>query len=153
MKTRFSTLTALPLLSLIVASILPAVGQLSTSVRQGVFSCSPAPCVLPPTQVSNGTDVFDAPIIADPLNPKNLLLGSNDIYGYGLSFYISNDGGSTWGHKSMSAVYREKWGFFSPGNQPMLGFDLNGNAFIAAEYGCCHEACFGLIDSRKLLMA
>ncbi|HTA25256.1 MAG TPA: hypothetical protein VK763_17105, partial [Terriglobales bacterium] len=42
-------------------------------------SCSPAPCVLPPTQASEGgAEVSDAPIVADPLNPLNLLLGSFD---------------------------------------------------------------------------
>jgi hypothetical protein len=40
------------------------------------FNCSPAPCVLPSTQASEGGGtVTDTPIVANPLNVKDLLLG------------------------------------------------------------------------------
>ena len=45
----------------------------------GRFYCSPAPCVLPPTQASEGgSTVTDTPVVSIPRIPKQLLLGSVD---------------------------------------------------------------------------
>src|SRR3984893_16914512 len=67
------------------------------------FYCSPAPCVLPPTQASEGGNpVTDTPIVSNPLNTKQLLHGSVDFNCSGeqsnLGFHLSIDGGSTWQH-------------------------------------------------------
>src|ERR1700730_12385778 len=62
------------------------------------FYCSPAPCVLPPTQASEGGNpVTDTPIVSNPLSPKQLLLGSVDgncPMSSDLGFHFSLDGGS-----------------------------------------------------------
>ncbi len=64
------------------------------------LTCSPTPCVLPPTQASEGgSTVTDTPIVTNPLNPKQLLLGSVDYNcadPSSLGFHLSRDGGSTW---------------------------------------------------------
>src|ERR1700693_2005628 len=66
----------------------------------GGFYCSPAPCVLPPTPASEGGGtVTDTPIVSNPLNAKQLLLGSVDFncpQPSALGFHLSGDGGSTW---------------------------------------------------------
>lgn len=58
-----------------------------------LLTCSPTPCVLPPTQASEGgAEVADAPIVADPLNPTHLLLGSVDFNcQFGIGFFISSE--------------------------------------------------------------
>ena len=105
-----------------------------------VLSCSPAPCVLPATQASQGPYVnVDAPIAANPINPNNLILGTNDYncggQGYeGLGFYISQDGGSGWDeYCSPDLSFNGK--AYSPISDPILGYDHNGVAYIAGFYG------------------
>ncbi len=103
----------------------------------GGFNCSPAPCVLPPTQASEGGNpVTDTPIVSNPLNPKQLLLGSVD----GncpppsvLGFHISNDGGSTWKRTCMVS-YITKYGVFWPSDVPAVGYDRKGAIYIAGLY-------------------
>jgi hypothetical protein len=100
------------------------------------FNCSPAPCVLPPTQASEGGNfVTDSPVVTDPLNPKRLLLGSVDgnCNRTGLGFHLSRDGGSTWVPTCMSAIVT-KQGDYLPVDEPSVGYDRNGNAYIAGLY-------------------
>jgi hypothetical protein len=104
----------------------------------GLLSCSPAPCVLPPTQASPGPKNTDAaPIVADPSNPKHVLLGSDDyncsVY-ESLGFYVSADGGSDWNQVCMSSRFVDGQEY-SPISGPILGYDRNGVAYIGGAYG------------------
>ena len=117
-----------------------------------LISCQPAPCVLPPTQASEGgSEVADAPIAADPLNPLHLLLGSVDDncpQPSASGFHISSDGGSTWSRTCMPTINasgRVYW----PGGEPMVGYDLNGVAYIADGYGDSEGLGYGLIGLQK----
>ena len=104
----------------------------------GSLSCSPAPCVLPPTQASPGPKNVDAaPIVVDPSNPKHLLVGSNDYncsVDESLGFYISLDGGSAWNQVCMSSRFFDGEEFI-PADGPILGYDRNGIAYIGGYYG------------------
>ena len=108
--------------------------QSSPNVQNGadLISCSPAPCVLPPMQASEGGfEVADAPIAADPLNPTHLLLGSMDFNcEFGLGFFASPDGGSTWNRTCLT----QGIGLNQPSGEPMVGYDRKGIAYIAAVY-------------------
>jgi len=125
------------------------------SFNQNVLSCSPAPCVFPPTQASEGGGyVVNSPIVADPINASHLLLGSNDDNCFGQNegfagFHFSKDGGYTWTHKCMSSVYNG-WGTYTSGDGPMAGFDRKGAAYVAAGYGFSfHQICYGMIGFQK----
>jgi len=110
--------------------------------------CSPAPCVLPPTQVSDESNqVTDAPIAADPLNPKHLVVGSYDLNCRYAGFHSSLDGGLTWDLHCMPAI-NEPQGEYVPGGQPMVGYDSDGVAYIGDEYGVS-EAGTGLVAIQK----
>ncbi|HTA25816.1 MAG TPA: sialidase family protein [Terriglobales bacterium] len=133
-----------------------AAGQTSSpaldSGAPGSLSCSPAPCVLPPTQASEGgAEVTDTPIAADPINPQHLLLGSVDFNcpQPGISgFHISSDGGSTWSRTCMPAITTQELVYW-PGGEPMVGYDLNGTAYIADGYGDSEGLGYGLIAFQK----
>ena len=66
----------------------------------------------------------DSDIVSNPLNPKQLLLGSVDGNCGGLGFHLSSDGGSTWKVTCM----------FSTGDEPHVGYDRKGAAYIAGLY-------------------
>ncbi len=98
--------------------------------------CSPAACVLPTIQVSEGgNSVTDAAISANPLNPSDLLIAAQDTncprsLGFPVGFYSSQDAGSTWGARScMRPVY-----VYSTLGFPSVGFDLSGTSYVAADY-------------------
>lgn len=110
-------------------------GVSSRSVSD-VLTCSPAPCVLPAVQPSDGGFVANAPIVANPLNPKELLLGSqnnNCPYPSFLGFYVSNDGGSTW-NLSCMVSFAFKNHDYDPDYNAMVGYDRKGTAFVAGFY-------------------
>jgi hypothetical protein len=112
-----------------------------------VINCSPAPCVLPPTQVSEGgAEVADAPIVADPVNPAHLLLGSLDgNCRSDLGFFTSSDGGSSWNRTCLTGGI----GLYAPSNYPMVGYDRNGVAYIAAQFTHHTSSTFGLIGIQR----
>jgi hypothetical protein len=91
------------------------------------LTCTPVPCVLPNVQASGGVNIANEdPIVANPVNAKQLLTGAND---YNCSttlqgFYASNDGGSTWNHTCLPVIS----GGFGDGD-PTVGYDRLGNAF------------------------
>ena len=68
------------LLICLAANSVPAQTEpLPTLPSEDILSCSPAPCVLPPTQGSaGGYSVVDAAIASNPLNRNELLLGGDD---------------------------------------------------------------------------
>jgi hypothetical protein len=101
------------------------------------LTCSPAPCVLPPTLASEGGDYnIDAPVQASPASPNRLIVGSTDG-NCGeftqLGFHVSDDGGSTWSTTCMAYLneFGKKW---EPGGDPLVGYDLKGTAYIAGYY-------------------
>jgi len=71
-----------------------------------ILSCSPAPCVLPNVQASEGgLPVNEDPIAVNPVNSKQLLTGGNDYNCPSLQgFFASGDGGSTWSHTCMNSL-------------------------------------------------
>jgi len=95
-------------------------------------TCSPAPCVLPPTQASEGgAEVADAPIVANPLNPRQLLLGSSDFNcDYAVGAFTSRDGGSDWNRTCLAQGIGEDF----PGGDPMVGYNRKGVGYIAGIY-------------------
>ena len=99
-------------------------------------SCSPAPCVLPPTQATQGQYFFDAPAVADPANPAHLIVGSQSVNCFqgGLGFWVSTNAGSTWSQTCMSPLTYEG-NEYVPDSGPILGYDRIGNAYIAGLYG------------------
>jgi hypothetical protein len=98
------------------------------------FNCSPAPCVLPPTQASEGGGtVTDSPIATNPLNPKQLLLGSFDVNCDALGFHLSRDGGSTWARTCMPVIYTRNRAYL-PVDEPAVGYDRKGAAYIVGFY-------------------
>src|SRR5579863_9064869 len=134
-----------------------AAGQSDASLRDAsgpdLLSCSPAPCILPPTQASEGgAEVTNTPIVADPLNPSRLLLGSVDAncpFGSGAGFHVSADGGSTWLVTCLPTIDNFQGRVYYPGGQPMVGYDLDGTAYIADEYGDSEGLGYGLIAMEK----
>ena len=105
----------------------------------GGFNCSPAPCVLPPTQASEGGGIVtDSDIVSNPLSPKHLLLGSVDGNCGGLGFHLSSDGGSTWKVSCM----------FSTGDEPHVGYDRKGAAYIVGLY-FANEGRNGFVTVQK----
>ncbi len=107
------------------------------TVAQPSLTCSPAPCVLPPTLSSEGTSwVGFAPAAANPRSPSQLIVGSVDG-NCGefteLGFHVSNDGGSTWSTTCMG--YLNDFGkMWHNGGFPLVGYDLKGSAYIAGYY-------------------
>src|ERR1700722_5557551 len=103
----------------------------------GGFYCSPAPCMLPPTQASEGGGtVTDTPIVTNPLNGNDLLLGSVDYncpQPSAVGFHLSTDGGSIWNRVDcMPLMY--KGGVSWPLDEPSVGYDRDGNAYVAGIY-------------------
>src|SRR5580692_227227 len=113
-------------------------GQAPGSVDAGGgFTCSPAPCVLPPTQASEGGSVVTDPLIAtNPVNQKELLLGSFDgnCYPSALGFHITRDGGSGWNRVLCMPFIDTKNFAYVPSFEPSVGYDHNGAAYAAGFY-------------------
>jgi hypothetical protein len=118
------------------------------------LTCSPAPCVLPPTQASEGGGVTTDPlIVTDPLKPNDLLLGSVD-YNCGqqssLGFHLSTDGGSTWERVECMTPIIHGENRYLPDDEPSVGYDRKGAAYSAGVYfdyeGSC---CKGFVAVQK----
>lgn len=98
------------------------------------LSCSPAPCVGSPVWPSTEGFTVNAPIAANPVNPKQLLLGSyttNCPYPYGGGFYLSHDGGSTWGGLICMDLVTIGGIVYTSSSPPMVGFDHQDTAYLA----------------------
>lgn len=116
------------------------------------LTCSPAPCLLPPTLASEGgSTVTDSPIVADAQNLKHLLLGSVDFncpLPNALGFHLSNSGGSTWARYCMvSNTY--KGHVYFPVDEPVVGYDRNGTAYIAGLYVGNGSSNHGFVGLQK----
>ena len=154
MKTRYRALPTVFVLWAGILGIGKVCGQSSNPavpVNTGRFYCSPAPCVLPPTQASEGGNpVTDTPIMSNPLNPRQLLLGSVDgncSPPSVLGFHISNDGGSTWKRACMIS-YITKYAVFWPSDEPAVGFDRKGAIYISGFYNSS-DSGKGLVAFQK----
>lgn len=88
------------------------------------LACSPAPCILPNVQVSEGgMPVNTAVIAANPANSSDVLVSSDDVNCTSThGVFASSDGGSTWTRTCLLP------GLGGAGS-PILGYDLNGNAY------------------------
>jgi uncharacterized repeat protein (TIGR03803 family) len=117
--------------------------------RPGGFNCSPAPCVLPPTQASEGGDtVTVSPVLANPLNPKELLLGSVDFNCPQVGFHLSRDGGSTWVRTlCMPPIFKPE--LLEPGGEPLVAFDRHGVAYVFCVFGPNGTGVHGAIGFSK----
>jgi len=81
--------------------------------------------------------VTDTPIVTNPLNPKQLLLGSVDYNcadPSSLGFHLSRDGGSTWKRVECMPVIRNGGGVYWPTFDPHVGYDRKGTGYIVGYY-------------------
>lgn len=90
--------------------------------------CAPAPCALPNVDASAGTTmpVNETPIAVNPLNPRQMITGSND-YNCNtrfLGFWTSGNGGKKWSGGCVQSVQGA-----TLGGDPILGYDLNGTVY------------------------
>jgi len=128
---------------LVAAAVFPpalrADGQASFPDGTDVITCSPAPCILPPTQASEGGYAVNTVSLAvDSLNPQYLALGANDFNclqnaGF-MAVYSSTDGGSTWQGPFCLPQIRRGNKIFIPDIDPVVSYDRNGVAYVAASY-------------------
>ena len=141
--------------SVIFFCVTTALGQSSKPSSPGApaLTCSPAPCVLPPTQASGGGNtVTDPSIVSSPSNTKQLLLGSNDFNcspPSALGFYLSRDRGSTWKLVNCMPSIITKQHVYWPSEEPSVGYDRNGNAYIGGSYFDSDGHSFGLLAVQK----
>jgi hypothetical protein len=98
------------------------------------MTCSPAPCVLPNVQASEGGQpVNETAIAVNPNNPQDILTGAND-YNCTSSlagFYASSNGGNTWKTNCMGTLSGAT-GCGDPG----VGYDLNNVAYATSLENC-----------------
>ena len=125
------------ILAVALLAAIPAHAQTSTP---GGFTCSPTPCVLPPTLVSEGALIAtDTTVASNPLNPRKLLSGS---YGDNCAqfFYLSTDRGSNWAltECGMPGVQLGQR-YYLAADEPSVGYDLKGNAYVSAVYDYATE--------------
>jgi uncharacterized repeat protein (TIGR03803 family) len=117
------------------------------------FNCSPAPCVLPPTQASEGGSIVTDPVIVpNPLNAKELLLGSYDGNCPGpsaLGFHLSRDGGSTWRRVTCMPIISKDRRVYWPTFEPSVGYDRKGTAYIAGEYSDSEGLGYGFLAVQR----
>ena len=132
-------------------------GRLAEGQRQTgttAFHCSPAPCVLPPLQASEGGSIVTDPTIAvDPLNQNELLLGSADFNcpeQSGVGFHLSTDGGSTWSRVlCMDAIQHNNIGYLAC-DEPYLGYDAKGTTYVSGDYcGGTENEAYELVGVQK----
>ena len=92
------------------------------------LACSPAPCVLPPLQLSEGgSPVNETPVANNPTNSTQLVAGANDYNCSAVQgVYNSGDTGSTWSHTCINTLS----GLFGEGD-PGVGYDLHGNSYFS----------------------
>ncbi|HXM20794.1 MAG TPA: sialidase family protein, partial [Terriglobales bacterium] len=65
-----------------------------------------------------------------------------------LGFHLSSDGGSTWNRTCMPSIIT-KTRVYWPGFDPLVGYDRNGAAYIAGEYGDSEALGYGLVAFQK----
>jgi len=150
-----TTQRALIVWLVVTATAVLAHGQMASApnhFRKDALTCSPAPCVLPPTQVTApGYFVANASVVADPVNSKNLLYGSQGGKCGSMGFYFSSDGGSTWSLTNCMAniITNKGRGVYYPAGESMVAYDLHGDAYSAEAYIDSEGLGFDLIVVQK----
>jgi len=131
--------------ALLLSSALYARGQ------EPPLSCSPAPCVLPTVQVSEGGNaVTEASITVNPLNSSDFLVAAQDGncpfgFGFPMGVYASSNGGSSWSPPHcMLPVYT-----YSPSVYPTVGFDRTGAAYLEGVYASNNNYLLSLLAFEK----
>jgi hypothetical protein len=87
--------------------------------------------------------VTDTPIVSNPLNPKQLLLGSVDgncPIPSVLGFHLSNDGGSTWKLKCMTSIITQGHVYW-PSFDPSVGHTTSSTIGYSAHGGAIFPMC------------
>jgi hypothetical protein len=132
-------LTPLVLAAALAAGQSGAAANASAESTSRPASCSPAPCVLPPSEITQSPNAaWDAPVVADPANPAHLIVGSQtDCFQGNVGFQVTTNAGSTWNQTCMSPLTYEGNEYIPDvglASGPILGYDRNGNAYIAGLY-------------------
>jgi hypothetical protein len=118
--------------------------ETSAPANHAQLYCSPAPCVLPPTQAAPGVD---SPIVTNPLNAKDLLLST--LCCASVVAYFSPDGGSSWNLGTfMSSITVDDLEYV-PGGEPGVAYDRRGAAYIAGTYEDNAGQGTGLVAIQK----
>ena len=158
-KPGFSILAVVLILSASLLLSRAAPGQSTQPERwkKPALSCSPAPCVLPPTQASEGGGTVTNPaIVSDPANLKHLLLGSVDYncsqQTSNVGFHLSIDDGSSWERVECMPSLTIKGKIWDAIFEPSLGYDSKGTAYIGGLYTCqgfCNGTNAGFVAVQK----
>ncbi len=143
-------------LAVLIGCFVPsqASGQSAQGGSSNILTCSPAPCVLPPTQVSGGGYAVNSPVIvASPVDGRHLLLGVDDFNcprGSGIAAsFTSKDGGSTWaGPFCMGGISRNGQAYF-PSLNGGVAYDREETAYMTADYFDNHSGDTGFIGFEK----
>ena len=151
------TAARITFVTFIVLIAMPALGQSAGGqhhARSTGFRCSPAPCTLPPTQASEGGGmVTDAPIITNPIDHNDLLLGSFDVncgYSSRVGIHLPIDGGSAWSRVlCMAPIEYDKIEYLTC-DEPSVGYDAKGTAYVSGLYcGGTEEESYSLVGVQK----
>ncbi len=98
-----------------------------------------------------GSIVTDSPIVSNPLNPKQLLLGSVDANcppPSALGFHLSSDGGSTWNRTCMPSIITNQRVYW-PSDEPSAGYNRKGAAYITGLYFDSEGHGYGFLAFQK----
>src|ERR1700722_2390896 len=151
MKTTYQLLLALVIILLAWFLVGYGEAKAQSAAKSAKFYCSPAPCVLPPTLASEGSGfVTDSHIVTNPTNQKELLLSSFDgNCTQPLGFHLSRDRGSTWQRVLCMSSIISKQRVYQPSNEPAVGYDRNGIAYVAGLYFDSEGMGYGLVAIQK----
>ncbi|HEX8815286.1 MAG TPA: sialidase family protein, partial [Terriglobales bacterium] len=126
------------MISAILAFALAAAAPAQTAHAVTTLSCSPAPCVLPPTQASEGGGFqTDPTVTANPKNAQQLLLGGVDYDCAGpsnVAVYFSVDGGSAWTRVDCMPGLEVDKRNYTAVVEPHVGYDAKGSTYSAGVY-------------------
>jgi len=95
--------------------------------------------------------VTDSLIVTNPLNQKELLLGSFDgnCDPSALGFHLSRDRGSTWNRVLCMPFIYIKNLVYVPSFEPAVGYDRNGTAYVAGFYNDNEGGNHGFLAVQK----
>ena len=109
------------------------------------LTCSPAPCVLPNVQVSEGGMPVTAAVISvNPTNSKQFIVATEDgnCPPYQIGISASGNGGGKW---NSACVYPA----LGDAASPLAGYDLSGHAFVGQLYSGQGDGPWGVTVSNS----
>lgn len=109
------------------------------------LTCSPAPCILPNVQVSEGGMPVTAAVISvNPNNSKQFIVATEDgnCPPYQIGISASGDGGGKWNSACVYPVLGDA-------ASPLAGYDLNGRAFVGGLYSNAGNGPWGVSVSNS----